>query len=232
MEDNLILKVDGANKTYGKKIALDDLSINLEKGKVLGLLGPNGSGKTTLLKAIVGLVKLDSGQVLIDGVPVGIETRKVVSFLPDSNYFTQGLKVKDCIKIFADFFEDFSPDKCHSLLGKMNIDPNTRLSEMSKGYVERVNVCLVMSRKAKLFILDEPIGGVDPLARDMILDTIIENIGDASLIVTTQLISSMEKIFDDVCFIKDGEIALNGGADRLIEEKGMPLEAIYKSLYD
>lgn len=227
-----ILEIKSATKKFGKIKALDKISLKLEKGKVLGLLGPNGTGKTTLLKSIVGLVKLDSGEILIDGKNPSVETKKIVSFLPDSNYLLENLTVKESIKLFNEFYDDFDLEKCHRLITKMNIDKNLKVNQMSKGYVERLNVCLVMSRNAKLFVLDEPIGGVDPLARDMIIDAIIESIGEGSLIVTTHLIDSLANLFDSVCFIDDGKIILEGNTDELIEEKGKMLEGIYKEIYN
>ncbi|NLW52134.1 MAG: ABC transporter ATP-binding protein [Tissierellia bacterium] len=226
-----ILEVNGASKRYGKNVALDNLNLKVREGSVLGLLGPNGTGKTTLLKSIIGLVKLDSGNVLIDGMKPGVETKKIISYLPDSNYLFENLKVSECVDLFKDFYEDFNMEKCDNLFKRMNIDKNVRVNQMSKGYVERLNVALVMSRDAKLFVLDEPIGGVDPLAREMIIDAIIDNIGDATMIVTTHLIDSMSKLFDDVCYIDDGKVVLEGSSDELIEQKGKMLEDIYKEIY-
>lgn len=226
-----ILEVNGASKRYGKNVALDNLNLKVREGSVLGLLGPNGTGKTTLLKSIIGLVKLDSGNVLIDGMKPGVETKKIISYLPDSNYLFENLKVSECVDLFKDFYEDFNMEKCDNLFKRMNIDKNVRVNQMSKGYVERLNVALVMSRDAKLFVLDEPIGGVDPLAREMIIDAIIDNIGDATMIVTTHLIDFMSKLFDDVCYIDDGKVVLEGSSDELIEQKGKMLEDIYKEIY-
>lgn len=226
-----ILQINNVNKSFGKTKALDNLNLKLERGKVLGLLGPNGTGKTTLLKSILGLVKIDSGSIIIDGMNPSVETKAIISYLPDSNYFFENLKVSECVNLFKAFYKDFNQGKCDRLFEKMNLPKDKRISEMSKGYVERLNVALVMSRDAKLFILDEPIAGVDPLARDMILDAIIDNIADATMIVTTQLIDSMSKIFDKVCYLDDGKVILEGDSDQLIEEKGMMLEDIYKELY-
>ena len=230
-KDKYVLEVNGASKRFGKNVALDNLNLKVKKGKVLGLLGPNGTGKTTLLKSIIGLVKLDSGSVMINGMNPGVETKKIISYLPDSNYLLKNLKVRECVDLFKGFYEDFNVQKCDNLFDRMNIDKKTRVSEMSKGYVERLNVALVMSRDAELFVLDEPIGGVDPLAREMIIDAIIDNIGDATMIVTTHLIDSMSKLFDDVCYIDDGKVILEGSSDELIEEKGKMLEDIYKEIY-
>lgn len=231
MNKEYILEINKAYKKFGDTIALNKLDLKLEKGKVLGLLGPNGTGKTTLLKAIVGMVKLDSGEILIDNIKPSVETKKIISFLPDSNYFFENLMVRDCVKLFKDFYNDFNQGKCNTIFKKMNINLDMRINQMSKGYVERLNVALVMSRDAKLYILDEPIAGVDPLARDMIIDAIIDNIGNSTMIVTTQLIDSMAKLFDRVAYMDDGKIILEGDSDQLIEEKGMMLEDLYKELY-
>ena len=231
--DNLkyILEAKNVSKKFSKKEVLKNLSLNVERGTVLGLLGPNGAGKTTFLKSIIGLVKINGGSILINGKKPSIDTKKIVSYLPDSNYLFEGLTVKECVKLFKSFFEDFNLDKQKRLFSKMNLDESMKVSEMSKGYVERLNVALVMSRDADLFVLDEPIAGVDPLAREMIIDAIIENIGDATMIVTTQLISDLQKLFDEVCYIDDGQIILKGKTDQMIEEKGKMLEDIYKDLY-
>ncbi|MDO5026455.1 MAG: ABC transporter ATP-binding protein [Tissierellia bacterium] len=231
MTDQYILQIENVDKSFKNKKALNSFSLKLERGKVLGLLGPNGSGKTTLLKAIMGLVKIDGGQILIDGMKPSVETKAIISYLPDSNYLLDRLSVKEAVDLFKSFYKDFNQDKCDRILKKMNIDYKTKINEMSKGYVERLNVALVMSRDAKLYILDEPIAGVDPLARDMIIDAIIDNIGDATMILTTQLIDSLAKLFDRVCYIDDGKIILEGDTDQLIEEKAMMLEDLYKDLY-
>ncbi len=229
--DTNILEIKNATKTFGSIKVLDNFNLSLKKGQVLGLLGPNGSGKTTLLKSIMGLVKLDQGQILIDGIKPSAKSKAIISYLPDSNYLLDNLSVKECVDLFKTFYQDFNQEKCDKIMERMNLNYNSRINEMSKGYVERLNVCLVMSRDAKLYILDEPIAGVDPLARDMIIDTIIDNIGDATMIVTTQLIDSLAKLFDRVCYIDEGKILLEGETDKLIEENGMMLEDLYKHLY-
>lgn len=226
-----IVVAEGVQKSYGKTKALDNFSLNIERGKVVGILGPNGTGKTTFLKSLAGLVKIDQGNLRIDGYRPSVKTKALVSFLPDSNYLFEGFTVKEAVDIFRGFFSDFNDEKRKALFSKMNITEDMNISDLSKGYVERLNVALVMSRDAKLFILDEPIGGVDPLAREMILDAIIENVGDATLVLTTHLIDEMEKILDYVVYIDDGKVILEGETDQIIEEQGMLLEDVYKSLY-
>lgn len=226
-----IVVAEGVQKSYGKTKALDNFSLNIERGKVVGILGPNGTGKTTFLKSLAGLVKIDQGNLRIDGYRPSVKTKALVSFLPDSNYLFEGFTVKEAVDIFRGFFSDFNDEKRKALFSKMNITEDMKISDLSKGYVERLNVALVMSRDAKLFILDEPIGGVDPLAREMILDAIIENVGDATLVLTTHLIDEMEKILDYVVYIDDGKVILEGETDQIIEEQGMLLEDVYKSLY-
>lgn len=226
-----IVVAEGVQKSYGKTKALDNFSLNIERGKVVGILGPNGTGKTTFLKSLAGLVKIDQGNLRIDGYRPSVKTKALVSFLPDSNYLFEGFTVKEAVDIFRGFFSDFNDEKRKALFSKMNITEDMKISDLSKGYVERLNVALVMSRDSKLFILDEPIGGVDPLAREMILDAIIENVGDATLVLTTHLIDEMEKILDYVVYIDDGKVILEGETDQIIEEQGMLLEDVYKSLY-
>lgn len=226
-----IVIAENVYKTYGKTRALYNFNLKIERGKVVGILGPNGTGKTTFLKALAGLVKIDKGNLRIDGYRPSVKSKAIVSFLPDSNYLFEGFTVKEAVDIFKGFFKDFNDKKKEKLFSRMNITEDMKISELSKGYVERLNVALVMSRDAQLFILDEPIGGVDPLAREMILEAIIENVGDSTLILTTHLIDKMEKILDYVVYIDDGKVILEGDTDQIIEDYGMMLEDVYKSLY-
>lgn len=200
-----IVEFKGVFKNYGKKEVLKKISFNLEKGKIIGLLGPNGNGKTTLIKLINGLLTEDNGRILIDGKQRGIETKKIISYLPDKSYLNDYMKVKDILKFFNDFYEDFDMNTAKDMLNKLKIDENDKLKTMSKGTKEKVQLILVMSRKAKLYVLDEPIGGVDPAARTYILNTILENYSeDSTILIATHLISEIENYCDEIMFISNG----------------------------
>lgn len=202
-----LLKITNVTKKYHHFKALNNVSMTLESGKIIGLLGPNGSGKTTLIKIINGLLKDYEGEVLVDGKNVGIDSRKIISYLPDENYFQDWMYIKDVLSIFSDLYEDFDKENCLTLMNRFKLDKGMKIKEMSKGMKEKFQLSLVMSRKAKLYILDEPIAGVDPAAREVILDVILNNYEeDALVLISTHLISDLETIFDDVVFLKDGEI--------------------------
>lgn len=205
-----LLKITNVTKKYHHFKALNNVSMTLESGKIIGLLGPNGSGKTTLIKIINGLLKDYEGEVLVDGKNVGIDSRKIISYLPDENYFQDWMYIKDVLSIFSDLYEDFDKENCLTLMNRFKLDKGMKIKEMSKGMKEKFQLSLVMSRKAKLYILDEPIAGVDPAAREVILDVILNNYEeDALVLISTHLISDLETIFDDVVFLKDGEIVLH-----------------------
>lgn len=227
------VEIFGLTKKFGKTVALDGLDLTVMKGHVLGILGPNGSGKTTLIKTLAGLSHPDQGVARICGHEIGVETKAITSYLPDINVLSPDMKIGVVKKFYNDFYEDFDEEKCDRLMTQMNIPKDARVSELSKGYQERLMVAMVMSRNAELYILDEPIGGVDPLARDMILDAIIENIGDNStMIITTHLVRDMERMFDEVVFIRDGSIALQGNAEILRDENGCQLDDLYKKIFE
>lgn len=231
--EEVCVEVQGLTKRYGKTVALAGVDLTLIKGHVLGILGPNGAGKTTLMKILAGLCHPDKGMAQIDGLKVGLETKRITSYLPDVNVLADDMPVKRVKKFYMDFFPDFDEQKCDRLMQRMNIPMDVRVGELSKGYQERLMVAMVMSRNAKLYILDEPIGGVDPVARDMILDAIIENIDeDSTMIITTHLVRDMERIFDEVVFIKDGQIAMQGHAEVLRDEHGCQLDDLYKQIFD
>lgn len=224
-----LLECRHVNKRFGKKEALKDINLTISKGKIIGLLGPNGSGKTTLIKLINGLLEPNSGEILINGGKVGTDSKKIVSYLPERSYVDFNMKVKELIKYFSDFYDNFDSDKAYQLLGKLNINANDKLTTMSKGMKEKVALIMVMSRKADLYILDEPIGGVDPATRDYILDTILTNFNEgASVIISTHLITDIEKILDEVIFIKDGTIYLTGEADKLRNDKNKSIDEIFR----
>lgn len=230
MED--IIKIKGITKTYRNKRALDNLSLNIKKGGVVGILGPNGSGKTTLIKIITGLLRPNKGEVLIDGKTPGPYTKSIVSYLPDRNFLYEWMDIEDAIGFFKDFYEDFDEDKAINLLEFMGLNKAMKIKELSKGMHEKLNLSLVLSRNAKVYILDEPIAGVDPVARDQILDAIVKNYNEEStMIITTHLVRDMENLFDDVAFLRDGTIELIGNAETLREEKGMQIDDLYKEIF-
>ncbi|MFC5630647.1 MULTISPECIES: ABC transporter ATP-binding protein [Streptococcus] len=224
-----LLKLHHVTKTYGHQIALDEVTFNLPAGKIIGLLGPNGSGKTTLIKLINGLLQPDSGEVVIDGYHPSIESKKIISYLPDTTYLNENMTTNATLSFFQDFYADFDRERAEKLLADLDIDPNKRIKTLSKGNKEKVQLILVMSRRAKLYILDEPIAGVDPAARDYILRTIINNYSeDASVILSTHLIQDVEPILDEVVFLHNGQIALQGNADDLRFEHGQSIDALFR----
>lgn len=219
-------------KNFGGTHALKGINLKLEKGKIIGLLGPNGSGKSTLIKLANGLLTPTSGELLINGFKPGPETKKIVSYLPERTYLNDWMKVSDIINFFKDFYEDFNSDKAFEMLKNLNINPNDKLKTMSKGTKEKVQLILVMSREAKIYFLDEPIAGVDPAARDYILNTIINNYNeDATVIISTHLISDIEQILDDVVFIRYGEIVLNKSVDEIRETEGKSVDALFREVF-
>lgn len=227
MEELLICK--GVNKSYGNKKVLKDVNFSIPRGRIIGLLGKNGSGKTTLIKLINDLLTLDSGEVLIDGMKVGVESKKIISYLPERTYLDKSMTVNEVIDMFSEFYGDFDAKKARRLLKDLKLDVNSRLSKMSKGMQEKVQLVLVMSRKALLYILDEPLGGVDPATRDYILDTILTNFNEgASVIISTHLIADIERILDEVIFIDDGRIALVENADKLREKEGASIDEVFR----
>ena len=227
-----ILEIKNLIKKYHTKNVIDNISLNVDSGKIVGLLGPNGSGKTTLIKLLAGLLTATSGDILIDNKEIGIETKAIVSFLPDRPYFANWMKVHDILAFFADFYRDFSMKKATEMLKLLNIGVNDRIKTMSKGTKEKLNLVLVMSRAARLYLLNEPIAGVDPAARDYILRTIISNYSeDSSVIITTHHIADVEKILDDVIFLNEGKIELNSAVEDLREEHGKSVDEIFRETY-
>ena len=224
-----LLEVSHITKSYGNNRVLDDVTFNVTKGKIVGLLGPNGRGKTTLIKLINDLIKEDSGSIKVEGLDLGVETKKLISYLPDKNYLNNNMTVLELLNYFKDFYEDFRIDKAKELIGKLNLDLNQKLKTMSKGTKEKVQLILVMSRKAKLYILDEPIGGIDPAARDYIINTILTNFSnDASLLISTHLISDLEKVLDEVIFLKNGKVVRCGSTDEIRKETNMSINDLFR----
>ena len=204
----------------------------MKRGRIVGLLGPNGSGKSTLIKLANGLLTPTSGELLINGNKPGIETKKIVSYLPERTYLADWMKVSDIINFFKDFYEDFNVEKAYDMLSKLNINANDKLKTMSKGTKEKVQLILVMSREAELYFLDEPIAGVDPAARDYILNTIISNYNEnATVVISTHLISDIEQILDDVIFISYGKIYLSKSVDEIREEEGKSVDALFREVF-
>jgi len=227
-----VLKVSNLTKTYFKKSALSGFDLEVNKGKIVGLLGPNGSGKTTLLKIAGGILKESSGEILIDGKAPGVYTKSIVSYLPDLNYLHKWMKINDAIEYFKDFYSDFDVDKAKDLLIFMGLEENLKVTSLSKGMLEKLNLTLVLSRKAKLYLLDEPLGGVDPTSREKIIDAILKNYSeDSSMIVTTHLVNDIERLFDEVAFISEGKIALSGNAEELRREKCMSIDELYREVF-
>lgn len=229
---NPILECRNLEKSYGKKQVLKGINLTINKGRIVGLLGPNGSGKSTLIKLANGLLTETSGEILIDGKKPGVETKKIVSYLPERTYLNDWMKVSDVISFFEDFYEDFKSERAYDMLKRLNIDPKDKLKTMSKGTKEKVQLILVMSRDADLYLLDEPIAGVDPAARDYILNTIINNYNEnATVVISTHLISDIETILDDVIFISYGTITLCKSVDEIREEEGKTVDALFREVF-
>lgn len=227
-----LLEIQGVSKKYDKTQALNDVTLSIAPGHIIGLLGPNGSGKTTLIKILCGLLQPDSGTVLIDDNPVGPKSKAVVSYLPDKTYLDEDMKVEAIVEMFKYFYDDFDENRANEMLASLKIDPKSKLKTLSKGNKEKVQLMLVMSRRAKLYILDEPIAGVDPAARDYILRTIISNFEpSASLIIATHLISDVEPVLDEAIFLQDGNIRLYKPIDDIRAENGKSVDALFREVY-
>lgn len=227
-----ILECRNLVKQYGYRPALKGINLQIERGRIVGLLGPNGSGKSTLIKLANGLITPTAGEILIDGKAPGEESKKIVSYLPDKNYLNEWMTVQQLIDFFTDFYEDFSSTTAIEMLQRLNISLKDRLKNLSKGTKEKVQLILVMSRKAQLYLLDEPIGGVDPAARDYILHTIISNYNEnASVVISTHLISDVESILDDVIFISQGEIVLISSVDEIREQRDQSVDALFREVF-
>lgn len=227
-----LIEINGLTKKYGRKTALDNISLNIESGKIVGLLGPNGSGKTTLIKLLAGILSCPRETVLIDEYNVGTETKKFISYLPDSTYIDESMKVSQIITFFKDFYFDFNDNMAISMLGNLNIDLNAKFKTLSKGMKEKVQLVLVMSRRAKLYLLDEPIAGVDPATRDYILNTIIKNYNSqATILISTHLIADVEGVLDDVIFINEGKIGLVSSVDDIRKNYGKSVDEYFREVY-
>ena len=226
---SVILEYKNINKSFGEKKVLKNINLKIESNKIVGLLGKNGSGKSTLFKLANDLLTPTTGEVLIDGKSVSVESKNIVSYLPERSYLDPNLKVSEAINLFETFYQDFDKEKAEKLLIDLELDKNMRLSKMSKGMKEKVQLVLVMSRRAKIYILDEPLGGVDPASRDYILQTILKNFDEeATLLISTHMIADIEKILDEVIFIDNGEIILKENADELRKKEKSSIDEIFR----
>lgn len=227
-----LVELKNVCKSFDEKKILKDVNLTIEKGKIIGLLGKNGMGKTTIIKLINGLLTPTSGEVLINGIKPGIESKKIISFLPERTYLDKSMNIKGVFKFFSDFYEDFNIEKARKLLVDLNLDEDKYLNKMSKGMLEKLQLILVMSRDADLYILDEPLGGVDPATRDYILDTILNNFKEgSSVLISTHIISDIERVLDDVIFIDDGQIILASNADKLRAETDESIDEIFRRMF-
>ncbi len=227
-----ILRCNSLTKKFGNLIAVNNLTLSIESGKIVGLLGPNGSGKTTLIKMINGLLQPTSGSIEICGNKPGVESKKVVAYLPDNIFLNNWMRVEQIVEMFADFYADFRKELAFSMLERLGVDRKRKLKTLSKGNKEKVSLILVMSRNAMLYVLDEPIAGVDPATRDYIISTIINNYNpEASVIISTHLISDIEEVLDDVIFIRQGSLILHKSADEIRQETGNSIDSLFREAF-
>jgi ABC-2 type transport system ATP-binding protein len=226
---DFLLDARGVTKKYGQQTVLKNVNLRLPRGRIVGLLGPNGSGKTTFIKIINGLIRDFSGELLVDGQPPNAYTKNIISYLPDKNFFANWMKAKDAIALFRDFYQDFDAAKAENMLIRLGIDRNQKIKTMSKGMVDKFQLSLVMSRQAQLYVLDEPICGVDPAARDFILDTVLQNFNEqGTILMSTHLIADVERIFDTVIFLKEGEVVLFDEIDAIRERTGHSIDELFR----
>ena len=226
-----ILEVRNLTKNYGGDRGLCDVTLSLESGKIIGLLGSNGSGKTTLLKMIAGILQPTSGTITVDGMTVGTETKKIVSYLPERTYLNSWMRIRDIIDYFEDFYEDFNRETAMHMLKSLGVNENAKLKTLSKGTREKVQLVLVMSRKAKVYLLDEPIAGVDPVAREFILETILSNRApDSMILISTHLIADVETVLDSFVFIRDGKLLMKQDVEK-VRESGKTVDELFREVY-
>ncbi len=231
-KSDIVLKCTSLSKRYGSLLALNGISLEIPRGKIVGLLGSNGSGKTTFIKTVAGLLTPSFGDLYVNGNPIGIETKKIVSYLPDKNYLPEYFNVKQVIDYYASFYTDFDKVKAYDMVTRLNLNATDKLKTMSKGTKEKIQLILTMSRNAQLYLLDEPIGGVDPAARDYILNTIISNYNeDATVLISTHLIGDVEKVLDEVFFISNGQIVLNASVDDIREKQGKSVDELFREVF-
>ena len=231
MSDKLIV-CQGLSKAYGRKPALSGVDLEVGRGRIVGLLGPNGSGKTTLIKLLCGLIQPTAGTLAVDGLPIGPETKALISYLPDRMYFASWMRATDLFDLFRDFYRDFDYDKALAMCRSLGVEPRARIKTMSKGTKEKVQLVLVMARKAQLYLLDEPIAGVDPAARDFILRTILTNYNEeGTVLISTHLIADIEKVLDEAVFLKEGKLVLHETVDNIREREGRSVDALFREIF-
>ncbi len=229
---NAIMECKGLTKLYGKRVGLSDVNLTVERGRIIGLLGPNGSGKTTLIKLANDLLSPTSGEILINGHQPGVETKRIVSYLPERTYLNDWMRIDGLLGFFSEFYTDFNREKAQDMLYRLGLNPNDKLKSLSKGNKEKVQLILVMSREADLYLLDEPIGGVDPAARDYILDTIIRNYNEqATILISTHLIADIEKVLDEVIFLGSGQILLKQSVESIRDEQGKSVDMLFREVF-
>ena len=227
-----LISCQGLSKSYGRKRALERLDLEVGRGRIVGLLGPNGSGKTTLIKLLCGLLRPTTGVLTVDGQRVGPETKAEISYLPDRMYFANWMRAVDLFDLFRDFYRDFDYEKAMAMCRSLGVEPRDRLKTMSKGTKEKVQLALVMARKAQLYLLDEPIAGVDPAARDFILRTILTNYNEeGTVLISTHLIADIEKVLDEAIFLKEGRIMLHETVDNIRETQGKSVDALFREIF-
>lgn len=227
-----ILEYQDVSKSYGDKVVLEHINLKIPRGRIIGLLGKNGAGKTTLIKLANDLLRPTTGKILFEGQPLNTKNKAVISYLPEATYLDKTMRVHEAIKFFAEFYQDFDVKKAEKLAKTLDLDLDKKIIKMSKGMQEKLQLILVISRKAKLYILDEPLGGIDPATRDFILDTILSNFNaDASLLISTHLISDIERILDEVIFINDGKIVLQSDADALRQKEKSSIDEIFRKRF-
>ena len=232
MRTGKLVECYDVSKAFSGKLALDRVNLSVGRGKVIGLLGPNGSGKTTLIKLMNGLIRPTKGDIYIDGKKPGVYTKSIVSYLPDRTYFADLMTTRDMVNMFSEFYDDFDRYKAEKMCASLNISMGDRIKTMSKGTKEKVQLILVMSRKADLYLLDEPIAGVDPAARDYILTTIINNYNEeGTVVISTHLISDIERILDEVIFIRDGKMVRHESVDDIKEKEGKSIDDVFKDTF-
>ena len=228
---NSIIEVNGLTKSYGKHLVLDDLNFEVPKGKIVGLLGPNGCGKTTFMKILTGIIHDYKGEVLIDGHKPGVVSKAMTAYMPERTYLAEWFRAKDAIEYFADFFVDFDKNKAYDFLNKFGLDENQKIKTMSKGMQEKIQLLLVMSRSAKLYVFDEPFSGQDPVARGMILDVIMNNYAkDATIMISTHQVNDLEKVFDHIIMFGHGHVLFNDSIDS-IRDEGKSVEEKFKEVF-